>query len=136
MDAETPEQYERDGRGWRLPNGGLYSTVEDLARFVAFESGAENAAVLSKKTLESNFVRVQSAYTNFEYGYGIGFQVRRRGNLVAIGHDGVVAGYQSSAWFDSKTRIGVVTLTTRQEKFLGLRALEIIVNSGQTADKK
>ena len=136
VDAETPELYERDGRGWRIPNGGLYSTVEDLARFVAFELGAENAAVLSKKTLESNFVRVQSANIDFSYGYGLGFQVRRRGNLVAVGHDGVSAGYRCSAWFDPKTRLGVVTLTTRLEKWLGLRALEIIVNSGQTPDKK
>ena len=136
VDAETPELYERDGRGWRIPNGGLYSTVEDLARFVAFELGAENAAVLSKKTLESNFVRVQSANIDFSYGYGLGFQVRRRGNLVAVGHDGVSAGYRCSAWFDPKTRLGVATMTTRQEKFLGLRALEIIVNSGQTPDKK
>jgi CubicO group peptidase (beta-lactamase class C family) len=136
VDAKTPEQQERDGRGWRLPSGGLYSTIEDLARWVAFESGAEKAAVLSKKTLESNFVHVQSAFTDFDYGYGIGFQVRRRGNFVAVGHDGVLAGYQSSAWFDQKTRLGVVTLTTRQEKFLGLRALEIIVNANQSADKK
>lgn len=136
VDAEEPERQERAGRGWRLPNGGLYSTIDDLARWVAFETGAEeNAAVLSKKTLESNFARVQSAYTEFNYGYGLGFQVRRRGNLVAVGHDGVLAGYQCSAWFDSKTRLGVITMTTRQEKFLGLRALEIIVNTSQAAGK-
>jgi len=136
VDADEPELEEREGRGWRQPNGGLYSTVEDLARFVAFELGAENAAVLDKKTLESNFARVQSADTGFNYGYGIGFQVRRCcGNLVAIGHDGVLAGYQTSAWFDPKTHVGVVTLTTRQEKFLGLRALGLVVNSGQTTGK-
>jgi len=135
VDAETPELYERDGRGWRIPNGGLYSTVEDLARFVAFELGAENAAVLSKKTLESNFLRVQSANIDFSYGYGVGFQARRRGNFVAIGHDGVVAGYQCSAWFDPKTRLGVITLTTRQEKFLGLRALEILADANRASEK-
>ena len=55
VDAEEPERQERAGRGWRLPNGGLYSTLDDLAKWVAFESGAvENAAVLSKKTLEGN----------------------------------------------------------------------------------
>lgn len=135
VDAEEPERQERTGNGWRVPNGRLYSTVGDLARFVAFELGEEHASVLSKKTLEANFERVNSAFSEFTYGYGIGFQVRRRGNLVAIGHDGVVAGYQCSAWIDRKTHLGVITLTTRQEKFLGLRALEILANADRTSDK-
>jgi CubicO group peptidase (beta-lactamase class C family) len=134
-DAEEPERQARDGRGWRVPNGGIYSTVEDLARFVAFELGEENTAVLSKKTLEANFRRVYAASSDFTYGYGIGFQVRRRGSLIAIGHDGVLAGYQCSAWIDPKTRLGVITLTTKQEKFLGLRALEILANSNRASDK-
>jgi CubicO group peptidase (beta-lactamase class C family) len=129
VDAEEPERQEREGNGWRVPNGRLYSTVGDLARFVAFELGEEQANVLSKKLLEANFERVNSAFSEFTYGYGVGFQVRRRGNLVAIGHDGVLAGYQCSAWIDPKTRLGVITLTTRQEKFLGLRALEILANA-------
>ena len=135
VDAEEPERQEREGNGWRVPNGRLYSTVGDLARFVAFELGEEHPGVLSKKFLEANFERVNSAWSDFTYGYGIGFQVRRRGNLVAIGHDGVLAGYQCSAWIDPKTRLGVITLTTRQEKFLGLRALEILANAHQTPDK-
>ena len=133
VDAEEPERQEREGNGWRVPNGRLYSTVEDLARFMAFELGEEHASVLSKKRLEANFERVNSAFSDFTYAYGIGFQVRRRGNVVAIGHDGVLAGYQCSAWIDPKTRLGVITLTTRQEKFLGLRALEILANAQQTS---
>ena len=135
VDADEPERQERDGRGWRVPSGGLYSTVEDLARFVAFESGEENTTVLGRKTLAGNFERVGSAYSDFTYGYGVGFQVRRRGDLVATGHDGVLAGYQCSSWIDPKTRLGVVTLTTRREKFLGLRALEILANAHRTSDK-
>ena len=134
-DAEEPERQEREGNGWRVPNGRLYSTVGDLARFVAFELGEEHTSVLSRKTLEGNLERVGSAYSDFTYGYGLGFQVRRRGNLVAIGHDGVLAGYQCSAWIDPKTHLGVITLTTRREKFLGLRALEILANANLKSDK-
>lgn len=135
VDAEEPERQFRDGRGWRTPVGGLYSTVEDLARFVAFELGEENPAVLSKKTLEANFRRVYSAFSDFNYGYGIGFQFFRRGSLNALGHTGVLAGYQCSVWIDTKTRLGVITLTTKQEKELGLRALEILANANRTQDK-
>src|SRR5712691_503880 len=95
----------------------------------------ENAKVLKKKTLEDNFERVGSAYSDFSYGYGIGFQVRRRGNLIFIGHDGVVAGYQSSAIFDPKTRLGVIVLCTRKEN-LAFHALEILANVNRTPDKR
>ncbi len=133
VDADTPER-EHQGRGWKVPNGALYSTVGDMARFMAFEMGEENAKVLKKKTLEDNFERVGSAYSDFSYGYGIGFQVRRRGNLIFIGHDGVVAGYQSSAIFDPKTRLGVIVLCTRKEN-LAFHALEILANVNRTPDK-
>ncbi|MCA1625725.1 MAG: beta-lactamase family protein [Acidobacteria bacterium] len=135
-DADEPERQVRDGRGWRIPSGGLYSTVDDLARFVAFEAGEENTAVLSKKTLEANFRRVYSAFSDFNYGYGIGFQFFRRGSLNALGHTGVLAGYQCSTWIDPKTRLGIITLTTKQEKELGLRALEILVVAGQPSNKQ
>lgn len=134
-DAEEPERQEREGRGWRVPNGGLYSTLGDLARFVAFEMGEGPESVLGRKALENSFERVGFAFSDFTYGYGVGFQARRRGSLTALGHDGVLAGYQCSAWFDPKTRLGVITLTTRQEKFLGLRALEILANAAPAADK-
>jgi CubicO group peptidase (beta-lactamase class C family) len=135
-DAEEPERQFRDGSGWRASVGGLYSTVEDLARFVAFELGEGPASVLDKKTLEANFKRVYSAFSDFNYGYGIGFQFFRRGNLNALGHTGVLAGYRCSAWIDPKTRLGVIVLTTKQEKELGLRALEILANANRTPDKK
>src|SRR5712691_11688614 len=38
VDADTPER-EHQGRGWKVPNGALYSTVGDMARFMAFEMG-------------------------------------------------------------------------------------------------
>jgi hypothetical protein len=42
-----------------------------------------------------------------------------------------VAGYQCSAWIDRKTQVGVIVLTTKQEKFLGLRALERLVEANR-----
>ena len=135
VDAEEPERQERDGRGWRVPVGALYSTLGDLVRFVSFELGLGPEGVLSKKALSANFERVNSANSNFSYGYGVGFQARRLGNVIGLGHDGVLAGYQCSAWIDPKSRLGVITLTTRQEKFLGLRALEVLSHSTQRSDK-
>ncbi len=61
----------------------------------------------------------------------MGLQVRRSGAVIALGHDGVLAGYQCSVWIDPKTQLGVITLTTNQEKYLGLRAFEMLVGSVQ-----
>jgi CubicO group peptidase (beta-lactamase class C family) len=38
LDAETPAR-EHGDRGYKVPNGALYTAVDDLARFVAFEAG-------------------------------------------------------------------------------------------------
>jgi CubicO group peptidase (beta-lactamase class C family) len=125
-DAEEPERQQRDGGGWRVPNGAMYSTLADLARFVAWETGHGPDGVLPDAVRVRHFERLGSAFSELDYGYGVGFQARRRGEVVGIGHDGVLAGYQCSAWFDPKSGLGVVTLTTRREQMLGLRALALL----------
>ena len=51
VDVEEPERQVREGRGWRVPNGGINSTIEDLSRFVTFELSGDST-VLSKKLLK------------------------------------------------------------------------------------
>jgi CubicO group peptidase (beta-lactamase class C family) len=126
-DADEPERQERSGRGWRIPGGGLYSTLEDMAKFAAFEMGDGPDGVLDDAVLARHFERVGMGFADLSYSYGVGFQARRRGAVVGIGHDGVLAGYQGSLWMDPERRVGVVTLTTQREEWLGLRALEILV---------
>jgi hypothetical protein len=43
-------------------------------------------------------------------GYGVGFQVTRRGDVVMLGHGGSTAGYHSAALVHRPTRLGVVVL--------------------------
>lgn len=109
IDAETPAR-EHAGRGYKVPNGAIYTTVADLARFVAFELGAGPDTVLSRKTLEDNFARTNSSSMSLQAGYGVGFQVNRRGEFVWYGHGGSVAGYNASALFDRVSKTGVVVL--------------------------
>jgi CubicO group peptidase (beta-lactamase class C family) len=109
IDAETPA-WEHLGRGYKVPNGALYSTVPDLARFLALELGHGPASVLSGKRLEENLGRVSSADGSLTSGYGIGFAVVRRGELVIHGHGGSVAGYRAGVYFDRASDTGVVVL--------------------------
>ena len=109
VDAETPAR-EHQGRGYKVPNGAIYTTVGDLARFVAFELGAEWPAVLTKAALEDNYSRVNSSDGTLRSGYGIGFQLIRVGDLVIHGHGGSVAGYNAAAHFERGSRTGVIVL--------------------------
>lgn len=125
---------EHTGRGYRVPNGALYSTVGDLARFLAFELGHGPEQVLKRSARDDNFSRVSSADGKLGTGYGIGFLAQRRGDLVFIGHGGAVAGYNAAAYVERGTRTGVIVLrNVGGGKFsasgLCLRALEVLAAS-------
>jgi CubicO group peptidase (beta-lactamase class C family) len=99
------------GRGYKVPNGGLFTTVGDLARFVSFQLGEGPEAVLSRATRADNLTRTNSSVLDLSTGYGVGFMVSRRGGLVIYGHAGDVAGYSAVAQFDRTTRTGVIVLS-------------------------
>lgn len=109
IDTETAER-QHQGRGYKVPNGAIYTTVEDLARFVAFQMGEEAPAVLKKEALDESFESLILASANFMGGYGIGFEVARLDDALLHGHSGAVAGYQAQAYFDRSSRTGVILL--------------------------
>jgi CubicO group peptidase (beta-lactamase class C family) len=107
IDAAMPAR-EHDGRGYKVPNGGVYSTVVDLARFVGALTGAGKTvmsdamrtAMLTKQTPEAG-----------ASGYGFGLQIgAKEGAPTVVGHGGSVAGYTAHLSFDPRTKIGVILL--------------------------
>lgn len=101
---------ELDGRGYRVPNGALFSTVNDLTKFVAWELGEGPAGILKKETQDANYARAFYSGAAHSSGYGVGFQVQRRGEVVMLGHGGSTAGYHSSALFHRASKLGVIVL--------------------------
>ncbi len=100
----------RTGRGYKIPNGALFTTVGDLARFVSFEMGDGPEAVLKKTILADNRSRVYSANGELSFGYGIGFMLYRDGDVIAAGHGGSVAGYVAGAYYNPPSHTGIVFL--------------------------
>lgn len=98
------------GIGFRVPSGGLYSTVGDLAKFVSAELGFGPGNVLSRGMLETRDGVPVAANSNLSYGYGLGFQALRWGDTVAVGHSGNLAGYTSMILYDTKLKYGVIVL--------------------------
>ena len=106
----TRPDAELEGRGYRVPNGNLFSTVNDLARFVMWELGTLDAPIVKRETQTFNYGRTYSANGDMTSGYGLGFQITRRGDVVAFVHGGSTAGFRASALFNPRSRTGVVVL--------------------------
>lgn len=128
LDATLPER-EHQGRGYKVPNGAVYSTVEDMARFVSFELGEGPESVLPKRVLEENYKQFRNLgaqeYTRDMIGYGIGFQVMKHGGLTFLGHGGAVAGYHARADFDKASGTGFVVLRNVEGGDLHLSTLSL-----------
>jgi CubicO group peptidase (beta-lactamase class C family) len=101
---------EHDGRGYKVPNGAIYTTVGDLAKFVSLWLQEGPETVLKRETIRDNLSRTGSATGDLTSGYGIGFQVTRRGTTVFYGHGGSVAGYRAQMLFHPATKTGVIVL--------------------------
>jgi CubicO group peptidase (beta-lactamase class C family) len=131
-------QREHAGRGYKVPNGAIYTTVGDLARFVAFELGEGPESVLKRATLEEQQTRVNSANGRLDSGYGVGFQLSRRGEHIFLGHGGSMAGYTAQAWIHHPSNTGVIVFRNAgggQFDLPGLtfRALTELANAGTPA---
>ena len=109
-DPSATERELRTGRGYKIPNGALFTTIEDLGKFVSLEMGDGPEAVIAKSVLADNYMRVSSANGNLSFGYGVGFMMNRVGDTVAIGHGGSVAGFVAGAYFNPANHTGIIFL--------------------------
>ena len=130
VDSETPQK-EHDGRGYKMPNGAMYTTVGDMARFASFLLGEGPETVLKAASLQ-RWLSVSAVPANIELssGYGHGFEVSRRENYVSFGHSGAVAGYGAALYMNRKTGVGVIVLTNGlgavNPNGIALRSLDLL----------
>lgn len=100
---------EHAGRGYKVPNGGVYSTVADLGRFLGAVSGVPGLRILSQAS-RRELLEVQTPEDPSD-GYGLGFSVVIDDDGHRIGsHGGSVAGYNAHMAVDPDARIGVILL--------------------------
>jgi len=108
LDDHTAAQEARDGRGYKVPNGAIFTTVDDLARFVAFELGRGPDSVVTRSMLDEAFGGLVATDRLLETGYGLGFMAMSRDGYSYVGHGGSVAGYRAAMYYDRPRRLGVV----------------------------
>jgi CubicO group peptidase (beta-lactamase class C family) len=129
IDSETAQKEHETGRGYKVPNGAIYTTVGDLARFASFLLGEGPESVLKHSSLQrfqtQSIVPADVALTS---GYGIGFSVDRRDGYVAFGHGGSVAGYTAMLLINRAKGVGVVALSNgaANPSAIAQRALDVL----------
>ena len=125
--------------GW--PAGSLFSSVEELARFViAFlnEGRIDGQQALAPAVI----ARMSAAQVSLpggerQYGYGLGRERLRGAPLLE--HGGARAGYGSMIRMSPEQRVGVITVTNRTGVGLSRtseKALELLLPLEPTADSK
>jgi serine beta-lactamase-like protein LACTB len=95
---------------YKIPGGGLVSTVEDLARF---GMAVQNGVLIKPETFEQ-MSRNQKTRDGQETGYGYGWYVGRREGREPDGsvwHGGVQQGFTSDLWILPSKHFAVVILT-------------------------
>ena len=95
------------GRGYKVPNGGIYTTTGDLARFIIAQYSDSDQ--LAKKYREM----MQTIQTPGErkYGYGFGLDVAYPEDGFKIaGHNGSVAGYTAFMAFSPGLKVGAIVM--------------------------
>ena len=113
--------------------GQLHSNVADLARWIAFQTGAHPAGdrVLTRATLaESHEVRyVQPDWT---MGQTVAWRIVRRGERLIHNHGGSVHGFNSNVAFHLPTRTGAIVLANLWPSLIASQLaadlLEIVVD--------
>ena len=111
-DSAVSQREHETGRGYKVPNGAIYTTVGDLAKFVSFLMGQGPQSVLKPATLERfQGQTMVPADIDLSSGYGVGFQVERRENYTAMGHGGAVAGYTAMLLINKPKGVGVVVFS-------------------------
>lgn len=106
MDIKTP-LLEHKGSGYKVPNGGIYSAPNDLAKFMIYNMGTSSHLVSGE-----NLAMMQNEITGIgeRNYYGIGFFVNRRDQLTIINHGGAVAGYTANFAFTRENKYGIILM--------------------------
>jgi CubicO group peptidase (beta-lactamase class C family) len=99
--------------GAASPAASIVSTLEDIARYLAFHMSG-GGAVLGGKSLREMH-RPQWLHDDWQSAWGLGVRVRRADGRVRVGHPGTAPGFAALMEFIPSLRLGVVVLTNADD---------------------
>jgi CubicO group peptidase (beta-lactamase class C family) len=96
--------------GGKGGESGLYSTVEDLARWGSFLCDPDESVLRGSSVAEMHGLQVM-AEPDWSLGWGLGIALWRRRERIFGGHTGGFPGFLSMLVYSRRERIGIVVLT-------------------------
>jgi CubicO group peptidase (beta-lactamase class C family) len=115
-------------------DGGLWSTVEDLARWITVQSRTadddrrgEGDRVLDGRTLREMQRATVIGADDWSYGQGLGWAATRIGEDIWNGHTGSLDGFRASVVFRAADKLGVIALTNGSERPMLTREIATLV---------
>lgn len=96
------------------PAGNLYSSVNDLSKFMIWllnDQRSDDDEILSPKSLQEMTTPIVDA-AGKEQGFGLGFSVRKFDDMTKIGHGGAVYGFSTQFEALPQRRLGVVAASS------------------------
>ena len=133
LSSAESDMENRTGRGYKVPNGAIYTTVGDMAKFASFLMGKGPTDMISP----SKLLRYQNQYVvptdePGVGGYGLGIMFIRERRFIAAGHSGAVSGFSAALYMNREAGVAVVVLSSAIGKGavnvdqLALRALDAL----------
>ena len=95
------------GRGYKVPNGGIFTTAGDLARFVMAQYSDSSSLAKNYREMMQTIQAPESKMSG--YGFGL-FVVNPDNGPKIAGHDGAVAGYTAFMLFSPGSKVGAIVL--------------------------
>jgi D-alanyl-D-alanine carboxypeptidase len=100
--------------GGVAPAAGIASTARDMAQLLLWMLDDGDGPVMSAQS-RREMLRVQAMTEDWSVGQGLGFEQRRVGSAIRIGHAGRAGGYAARIEVDPATRIGMAILTNADD---------------------
>jgi D-alanyl-D-alanine carboxypeptidase len=120
--------------------GQLYSSVHDLARWIALQLRADDpegeTPVLSQRSLR-DMHRPRYMEPDWTAGYCLGWLAARRGDEVVLRHSGALHGYMSEVRFSKARKLGVIVLLNGigPAQQIGAEVMDLLVAADDEAKR-
>ncbi len=113
-----------------LAEGGLWSTVSDLGRWVSFHLGAHadqprESSVLGAETLREMHKPRYLSDESWTEAFAISWYAVRKGDVIWVQHSGGLHGFTSNACFDRDQKVGAVVLLNGRIADASVLAMEL-----------
>jgi D-alanyl-D-alanine carboxypeptidase len=141
---DTPRRAKALEDGLFLADGGLWSTAEDLGRWLGHQLRADPARevgddlVLAGRTLVEMHRPTWLVDPKWEEAQGLGFYGTRKGELILVGHAGSLHGFQSNISFSATAKLGVTVLINgiASATKLAQQLMEVLVPAAAEAEDR